>query len=120
RWARSRTDRTARTCAPRRGSPGHRSDLSKSSSVVFGKPDEATVSCPDHVVAAGLRGQRRLRLAVLAKAIKVELAVERMQVVILADHSLDAGYRRVEAQELVLPAPGILEKFRVQAQFGQG
>ena len=52
--------------------------------------------------------------AVLAKAVKVEFAVERMKVVILADHSVDAGYRRVEAQELVVPAPGILEKVRVQ------
>src|SRR5436190_22675024 len=99
-------------CARQRAYPGRRIACSKNSSEVFGKSDETAVLSPDHVVAAGARGQRRVRVAILAETVEIEFAIERMQVVILADFSLDSRCGGAEVQKLVVPPPRIFGKIQ--------
>src|SRR5690242_5654873 len=102
-----------------RACPAHRIACPNYSSEVFGQSDESAISRVDHIVTADLCGERRLRHSILAKAVKVEFRVERMQVVILADLSVDARCRRIEVQILVVVAPRILGKTADRAQVGE-
>src|SRR5689334_2465296 len=76
-------------------------------SKIAGETDERPVPAPDHIITAGLPRKRRNGFPVCAHAVQVELAVERVKVVILADLALHARRGGVEVQILVGVAPGV-------------